>query len=140
AGQPVDSLVDRALDIAMTEPRGPVYMTLPREVLASPAVHARRDTKRPLGAPPTVPSPAAIDEAAALLAKAEFPLIITSSSGRNPAAVRELAGLASDFALPVVQNEVRDLNLPTDHPMHVGFDSSVWLDKADAILVLDSVV
>ena len=35
AGQPVEAVVDRALDIAMSEPRGPVYLTLPREVLAS---------------------------------------------------------------------------------------------------------
>ena len=49
-GQPVDAVVDRALDIAMSEPRGPVYLTLPREVLANPAVHARRSTVRPLGA------------------------------------------------------------------------------------------
>ena len=37
-GQPVDAVVDRALDITMSEPRGPVYLTLPREVLANPAV------------------------------------------------------------------------------------------------------
>ena len=35
-GQPVDAVVDRALDIAMSEPRGPVYLTLPREVLGNP--------------------------------------------------------------------------------------------------------
>ena len=40
AGQPVDSIVDRALDIAMSEPRGPVYLTLPREVLCDAAVAA----------------------------------------------------------------------------------------------------
>lgn len=140
AGQPVTSLVDRALDIAMSEPRGPVYMTLPREVLAAPAVAARRNGVRPLGAAPAVPSESAIDDAAAILASAEFPLIITSSAGRSAAAMTELAALASEFALPVAQNEARDLNLPTDHPMHVGFESASWLGKADAILVLDSVV
>src|SRR3954468_13509024 len=41
AGQPVEAVVDRALDIAMTEPRGPVYLTLPREVLTAPAVNSR---------------------------------------------------------------------------------------------------
>src|SRR5712672_1022109 len=71
AGQPVDSVVDRALDIAMSEPRGPVYLTLPREVLAAPAVKARRDTVRPLGSAPPAPSQRAIEEAASLLAKAE---------------------------------------------------------------------
>ena len=35
-GQPVGAVVDRALDIAMSEPRGPVYLTLPREVLSAP--------------------------------------------------------------------------------------------------------
>ena len=35
-GQPVEAVVDRALDIAMSEPRGPVYLTLPREVLSAP--------------------------------------------------------------------------------------------------------
>ncbi len=44
AGQSADSIVDRALDIAMSEPRGPVYLTLPREVLADPAVAPRRET------------------------------------------------------------------------------------------------
>ena len=34
AGQPVDEIVGRALDVALAEPRGPVYLTLPREVLA----------------------------------------------------------------------------------------------------------
>ena len=49
-GQPVEAVVDRALDIAMSEPRGPVYLTLPREVLSAPAAKSRRDTVRPLGA------------------------------------------------------------------------------------------
>ena len=41
AGQPVDEILGRALDIALSEPRGPVYLTLPREVLAN-AAQARR--------------------------------------------------------------------------------------------------
>src|SRR5208283_190494 len=71
AGQAVESVVDRALDIAMSEPRGPVYLTLPRELLASPAVAPRRDTVRPLGASAPVPSLAAMEEAAAILAAAD---------------------------------------------------------------------
>src|SRR5437773_460698 len=70
-GQPVDAVVDRALDIAMSEPRGPVYLTLPREVLANPATRARRGNVRPLGAVTPEPAQAAIEEAAALIAKAD---------------------------------------------------------------------
>ncbi len=140
SGQPVASIVDRALDIAMSEPRGPVYLTMPREVLAEPATPARRDNVRPLGVADAVPPQAAIEDAARILAGAEFPLIVTSSSGRAPAAFAALAALAEEFALPVVQSEARDLNLPTDHPMHLGFDAAAWLGKADAVVVLDSVV
>jgi acetolactate synthase-1/2/3 large subunit len=139
-GQPVEAVVDRALDIAMSEPRGPVYLTLPREVLINPAVSARRDTIRPLGATAPEPSRRAIEEVAHLLANAEFPLIVTASVGRDHAAVGELAALADAFALPVVQSEARDLNLPTDHPMNLGFDAGAFLPKADVILVLDSIV
>jgi acetolactate synthase I/II/III large subunit len=140
AGQPVETLVDRALDVAMSEPRGPVYMTLPREVLAGPAVASRRTGTRPLGAIPAEPSRGAIDEAANLIANAEFPLIVTSAGGRKPAAFAELAALADEFALPVVQSEARDANIPTDHPMHFGYDVSVLLPKADVVLVLESAV
>jgi acetolactate synthase-1/2/3 large subunit len=140
SGQPVDAVVDRALDIAMSEPRGPVYLTLPREVLAAPATHARRATVRPLGVPTPEPAHAAIEEAAHIIAKAEFPLIVTSSIGRDPAAVGELAKLADAFALPVVQTEARDFNLPSDHAMNLGFDAKPWLAKADVIIVLESVV
>jgi acetolactate synthase-1/2/3 large subunit len=139
-GQPVDAVVDRALDIAMTEPRGPVYLTLPREVLTDASVAPRRDTVRPLGSLAPEPAWAAIEQAASLIAKAEFPLIVTSSVGRDPAAIDELAALAQEFALPVVQSEARDFNLPTNHSMHVGFEAATFLAKADVVIVLDSAV
>ncbi len=140
SGQPVGAVVDRALDIAMMEPRGPVYLTLPREVLTDRAVAPRRDTVRPLGALAPEPAWAAVEEAAALIAKAEFPLIITSSIGRDPAAIGELAALAEAFVLPVVQSEARDFNLPTSHPMHVGFEPAALLAKADVVVVLEAAV
>jgi acetolactate synthase-1/2/3 large subunit len=139
-GQPVGAVVDRALDIMMTEPRGPVYLTLPREVLTDRSAPSRRDTVRPLGATAAEPAWAAIEEAASLIAKAESPLIVTSSIGRDPAAISELAALAEEFTLPVVQSEARDFNLPGDHPMHVGFEPSAFLAKADVIVVLESPV
>ncbi len=140
AGQPVEAVVDRALDIAMSEPRGPVYLTLPREVLAAAAVAPRRNTVRPLGTLAPQPAHAAIEQAAAFIAKAEFPLIVTSSVGRAPEAVSALAALAEEFALPVVQAEPRDMNLPSDHPMHLGHDPGFLLPKADVVIAIDSAV
>ena len=140
AGQPVEAVVDRALDIAMSAPRGPVYLTLPREVLSSPSVDTRRNTVRALGTLAPEPAQTAIEEATRLIANAEFPLIITSAVGRVPAAVGELAALAEEFALPVVQAEARDMNLPTDHPMHLGHNTAELLPKADVVIVIDSAV
>jgi acetolactate synthase-1/2/3 large subunit len=137
-GQPAGALVDRALDIAMSEPRGPVYMCLPREVLANEAVPMRRDNIRPLGTEPPVPSRKIIEQAAAMIAKAEYPLIITASLGRSTQAYDALSELARDFAIPVVQPFATDLSLPTDHPMHLGFDTGPHLANADVVLVINS--
>lgn len=139
-GQPVASVVDRALDIAMSEPRGPVYLTLPREVLADPAAAPRRDTVRPLGATAAQPAADAVDDAARLMAAAEFPLIVTSTAGRNPQAFSRLAALTETFAIPVVQSFPNELNLPTDHAMHLGYEPGAFLPEADVVVVLDSAV
>ena len=65
---------------------------------------------------------------------------MTSTIGRDPAAVIELGKLADEFAIPVVQTEARDFNLPTDHPMHLGFEAGPWVKKADVVIVLDCVI
>lgn len=135
----LEAVVDRALEIAMTEPRGPVYLTLPREVLSEPQVTftmaspPRRHTAGAL-----YPDPQSIAAAAAILAKAENPLIITTTAGRNPEAVGHLVALAEGFALPVVVFNQRYMCFPTDNPMHLGFTPDPLLETADAILVVDS--
>ena len=140
AGQPVGAVVDRALDIMMSEPRGPVYLTLPREVLAAEATHSRRDTVRPMGVANPEPARRSIEEAAHMIAKAQFPLIVTSSIGRDPAAITELAKLADEFSLPVVQTEARDYNMASDHPMNLGFEAASWIAKADLVIVLECAI
>ena len=141
AGQPVAAIVDRALDIAMSEPRGPVYLTLPREVLSDAATAQRgHNGDRPLGAMAAVPSREAIEQVADLIAGAQFPLIVTSALGRSPEAFAALSALTEEFALPVVQSEPNDLNLPTTHPMNLGFDMKSMLPRADVVVVLDAPV
>ncbi len=138
AASQLESVLDRALAIANTEPKGPVYLTLPREVLAQPAP-ALASPERALMGPATtgLPDPAEIERAARILAAAENPLVITSRAGRDPQAVPLLAMLAERFALPVVEYRPKYLSLASDHPMHGGFEVDPWLDDADAVLVLD---
>ena len=137
-GQPPGALVDRALDISMTEPRGPVYMCLPREVLANEGVPMRRDNVRPLGVATAVPSRKVIEEAAAMIAKAEYPLIVTAALGRSAEGFNALTALARDFAIPVAQPFATDLNVSTEHPMHVGFDTGKHLAQADLVIVINA--
>ena len=137
-GEQLETVVDRALSVATTEPKGPVYLSLPREVLAAPLAGFAYDApSRRVAATPPCPDQGAVDEAARILASAENPLIITASAGRTSAAVSALAELALRFAIPVVQHRPRHLSLSADHPCHLGYDASPWLDGADAILVLE---
>lgn len=134
----LEDAVDRAFNMACAEPKGPVYLTLPREVLAAPA-HRRghRSPSRRRTASAPHPDLRAIDEAAELIARAENPLIITASLGRDEEDVAKLAELAEAFAIPVSQRKPRYMALPWDHPMHLGFDPDSMLEAADVVIVID---
>jgi acetolactate synthase-1/2/3 large subunit len=136
--QVLETAVDRAFNTAMSEPRGPVYLTLPREVLAAPVGNFNFESpSRHRTASAPFPDLNAIDEAAALIAKAENPVIITSSAGRDEGDVARLAALAEAFAIPVTQRKPRYVALPTDHPMHLGFDPDAFLKDADLVIVME---
>lgn len=134
----VDHVVDRAMTITNSAPKGPVYLSLPREVLAMPA--ADETHAKPPSAAASAPGPAkhALAEAASLIASAKAPLIITSSYGHTENAVEKLGVLAENWALPVVNFRPRRIALSTSHSMHVGFESGPFIKDADVIIVLDS--
>ncbi|HZS83941.1 MAG TPA: thiamine pyrophosphate-requiring protein [Stellaceae bacterium] len=135
----LETVIDRALGLARSEPQGPVYLTLPREVLAAPMGELRYDDpSRRIAATAPCADRAALAEAADILAGAENPLIVTTSVGRDPAAVPLLAAIAERFALPVAQLSPRHLSIPSDHPMQLGFDPNALVAEADAILALES--
>src|SRR5215471_18078460 len=136
AGQPVDEIVGRALGIALAQPRGPVYLTLPREVLSD------RDRVASQPWPPTdlaAPQPSAshIEQIAKLVARAEMPVIVTANLGRDHAAVAGLAALAERYAIPVAQPHASCVNLPASHAMNLGHAGTELVAKADVIVVVE---
>jgi acetolactate synthase-1/2/3 large subunit len=135
----LETVVDRALTLAQSEPRGPVYLTLPREVLAErhDAIEYA-DPARAVVPAATLPDPGAIDEAAAMLAAARNPIIITKALGRDPAAVPVLVRLAETLGAPVFDQFHTYVNFPQDHDLHGGFEAAPHLPEADAILVIES--
>ncbi len=134
----IETIVDRAIMVATSEPRGPVYLSLPREVLAEdPGEFTFQSPARRVAAQGFAADPGSIDEAAEILANAENPLIITASMGQNRAAVPVLEDLAERFALPVISYRPRYVNISSDHSMHMGYEPGAYLPKVDAVLVLD---
>jgi acetolactate synthase-1/2/3 large subunit len=135
----LETVVDRALTLARSEPRGPVYLTLPREVLAErhDAIEYA-DPARAVVPAATLPDPTAVEEAAAMLAAARNPIIITKALGRDPAAVPVLVRLAETLGAPVFDQFHTYVNFPQDHALHGGFEAAPHLAEADAILVIES--
>jgi acetolactate synthase I/II/III large subunit len=135
---PLETVVDRALAITLTEPQGPVYLTLPREVLAE-----RLETfeySNPARAPkpgPLAPDAATVAEAARLLASARDPIIITKAVGRDPEAVASMVALAEALAVPVFEQAPTHMNFPQNHALHAGFDPGPWLGETDLIVVVE---
>jgi acetolactate synthase-1/2/3 large subunit len=137
-GEQLETVVDRALAIAQSEPQGPVYLSLPREVIGAPAPARSPGPRRLHAARPAGPDPQAIDAAAAMLATAAMPVVFTANVGRDPAAFDALAAFAERFAIPVVQHKPRYLSLPSSHPMNLGYDPARLVGEADVALVIES--
>ncbi|MBI1737158.1 MAG: thiamine pyrophosphate-requiring protein [Candidatus Rokubacteria bacterium] len=135
----LETVVDRALAITHAEPQAPVYLTLPREVLAE-----RHDTfeytdrARQTASSPVVADPAAVAEVARVLAAARNPIVITKAAGRDPLAVPALVRLAETLGCGVVEGYATYLNFPRTHPLHAGYDPDPYLDDADVIVALES--
>ena len=84
-GADVEGVVDRALAISESEPAGPVYLTLPREVLAETLEGiSYNDTSRQQPTRNRLPTPEAIAEAAGILASARAPVLATRGAGKDP--------------------------------------------------------
>jgi acetolactate synthase-1/2/3 large subunit len=142
-GRNVKQLVHRAMQIARSEPAGPVYLVAAREVLEE-----QLPPQPPQGAWWDPVAPAALvaevaEEIAAAIAGARSPLVVTSYLGRDPAAVPELVRLCELAAVGVIESVPMRVNFPDDHPLHLGYqwnspEQNPLLAEADVILVLGS--
>src|SRR5205823_1164881 len=82
--------------------QGPVYLTLPREILSERLESLEYFDPARLGPPAaTVADAAALERAAEMLATGRSPIAIVKSSGRDPGAVAPLVVLAEALGMPV---------------------------------------
>ncbi len=112
-------IVRRAVKTALAQPTGPVFLSLPVDVL-----NAERDIE--LGAstrvaPRMVGDRKAIEEAAKRLARADKPLLVAGDAVAHSDAIPELIELAELLGAPVVTEGVASTcSFPFSHPLYAG--------------------
>jgi acetolactate synthase-1/2/3 large subunit len=133
----ISGVLERAFALAANEPAGPVYLTLPREVLMLPAPNVRLPTTRTTNsATAATADPAAIDEAAKYLAQARRPLIVAGRNGRDPASVAPLGRLAEQAGARIV-HAAEFVSVAGNHPLNLGPNLLDELPQADVVLFVD---
>ena len=139
----VKQIVHRSLQLAHSDPKGPVYLVGAREVMEAESERVEMDIA---DWPPIAPTPLAETAVAGLIDAiqgAARPLIVTSYVGRNPAAVTELVRLCGRLGVGVLESVPSTVNYPHNDPMYQGnhwnhpFQNRA-LAEADFILVVDS--
>lgn len=139
SGRIAPEVLRRAHSVMHSDPPGPVFLTLPREVLAE----SLQEPAQPFGADRYgAVCAGGIDEAraqalAARLMAAESPVALASYLGRKAEAVRALEDLALLCGVRVVEFMPSHLNISRDHPCFAGFDPAKGLEGADLGLLLD---
>ena len=143
SGRNIKQMVHRALQFATSEPRGPVYLMVAREVLEDevPPVVIERAHWQPLA--PAALAPDSVEELARALTGARRPLVVTSYLGRNHRAVEQLVRLAHRLGIAVLDSVPNHMNFPADDPLYQGCQwnepvQNAALGEADVVLVLDS--
>jgi len=142
-GANVKQLVHRSLQIAKSEPQGPVYLMGPRETMEEETERIEIDPElwQPI-APSALPRKD-VQQLVSDLLSADDPLVVTSYLGREKEAVNELVSLCDRLSIPVLESVPQTMNFPADNPMHTGYrwnedHQHPLLEEADFILAIDS--
>lgn len=130
----------RAHSVMHSDPPGPVYLTLPREVMAEswPADRVRSFPAERYGHVALGGLESAVARALAeQLVEASRPIVVTSYLGRNPDAVAALQELAELAGVRVYESTPSHLNMPRQSPCFGGFDAGAAQRRCDLGLLLD---
>lgn len=130
----------RAHSMMQSDPPAPVYLALPREILAQPidadAILSYSEAKYGAVHFGGV-DPATADRIAGELMAAKNPIAVTAYLGRKPEAVAALDALARECGIRVAENAPIAVNIPHDSPCYAGLNPGALLDGADLGLLLD---
>ena len=134
-------LLRRAFKVAMEPPAGPVFLSIPTNVMDEEAeveIAATAYTNTRVR-----PDPEAVERAAEVLAGAQSPVIICGAGVATSGAVPELVQLAEALGARVHASFSAELPFPEDHPLYAGLLNVIsepalkgQLSAADVILAV----
>lgn len=116
----VAPVLDRGWSIANSTPKGPVYLSLPREVLCEPCPAEGLEAPSQMAPVRIAPDRAALEAAADLLAGAERPLLIAQRGAGSAEAFAALARFVEERAIPLSHYWANQIAIPMTLPAHVG--------------------
>jgi acetolactate synthase-1/2/3 large subunit len=142
-GEDIQDVLKRAIEVAMTEPRGPVYLSYTRDLLTARV--GRRPLESLVATVPTMPPAdrSSLARIADILLEAKNPLIMAGYTERYHESVKNLIELAETACVPVTPGLTR-MNFPTTHPLCAGMEEmgggskgNIPLTEADVVLAID---
>lgn len=134
----VAEVLDRGWAIANSTPAGPVYLSLPREVLCEPANCDGIDAPSRMTPVKTAPDQSALTQAAQALARAERPLVIAQRGAGSDEAFAALDGFLRDWGIPLSHYWANKVATPLSSPCAIGANPDALLAEADVVLVINS--
>ncbi|MFI5266502.1 MAG: thiamine pyrophosphate-binding protein [Chloroflexota bacterium] len=144
----IPEAIMRGWHLAMTEPRGPVYICLDaglQEERIEGDFELPDVARYPLPAP-IEPSPEDVKEAIRWLTSAQFPVILLGRNAQNEQAWSNVVELAELLGAAVLADPKSQTSFPTNHYLQQasfglrgGGDFSATLKKADVVLAIDRI-
>lgn len=137
--------IRRAVKIALTPPRGPVFVALPMDVLDE----LNSELVLPATVPFTdvAPSAASVGRAAELLASAERPVVLVGDGVSLSGAQRELVAVAELLGADVYEVDSSEVNIAASHPLRRGQTGHMFgphskelIGNADGVLIVGTYV
>jgi acetolactate synthase-1/2/3 large subunit len=103
---------------------------------AAPGASIEREGRVHIPTPPCADQ-RAVELLAERLATAAMPVIVSSASGADPGTVEPLARLCDRYGIGFAEEQARYLNVPSDHPLHLGYQLAPLFVDADVLCFLE---
>jgi thiamine pyrophosphate-dependent acetolactate synthase large subunit-like protein len=114
----VPQALRRAFKVAEEPPQGPVFLSLPMDVLDHEAEMEIRPTTYTSWR--TRPDPDGLAQAAELLLGAQHPMIMVGDRVNLSGAQQQVVALAELLGAPIFENFASEFNAPATHPLNLG--------------------